>query len=179
MANLNKENNRNGYNVSKNHHSSNTQLVNYNTQAVKSRSGLVGAAFQDKILREYGLKPAFSCKNKIKSKKKNIYQKIHQENRKLTLAQKLGFENKPPSPTKPHEWAKIEAQSMKRNDCKYGCSICQDDFKLKPQVILTCSHTFHHACLTAFEKHAQMLCCPLCRAKNYERKFINDGAECV
>ena len=71
----------------------------------------------------------------------------------------------------------VYQQSINRDDVKYGCSICCMDFKFKKQVLLSCSHTFHHQCLLSFERHSSTLCCPLCRAKDYEKKVINDGQE--
>eukprot|EP01084_Bolivina_argentea_P043507 80163_1 len=125
---------------------------------------LLCAAFQDKILRDL----------KITKRKKNI----HANPRKnLTLAQQIGIEARPPSPLRDSEWEMVRKQSITRNDAKYGCSICCDDFKMKKQVILSCSHTFHYQCLLSFERHSQALCCPLCRNKDYEKSIIDHGLQ--
>lgn len=65
--------------------------------------------------------------------------------------------------------------SKKRKDSENVCSICLDDFKLSPQMILSCSHVFHKACLDSFERHNKAKACPICRRKDYEKKFIDEG----
>jgi hypothetical protein len=51
---------------------------------------------------------------------------------------------------------------------------------VKSQVLLSCSHSFHRACLSSFEQLATNRCgrsCPVCRSLNYEKKAISDGYE--
>lgn len=43
------------------------------------------------------------------------------------------------------------------------------------QVLLSCSHTFHQACLASYEKFSKTKACPLCRANDYEKRVIEDG----
>lgn len=46
-------------------------------------------------------------------------------------------------------------------------------------MLLSCSHTFHHACLASFERfsrdHGQARCCPLCRCQAYQKRRIADA----
>eukprot|EP00758_Cryptobia_borreli_P002929 Tbor_TRINITY_DN3397_c0_g1::TRINITY_DN3397_c0_g1_i1::g.23552::m.23552 len=66
---------------------------------------------------------------------------------------------------------------------EYTCSICLESFLAtshsEPQVILDCSHVFHRACLTQFEKFLrrakQNLSCPLCRKHNYYKRSLVEG----
>ena len=137
------------------------------TKLTTNSEALLCAAFQDKLLREW----------KIIKKKNKGY--IHLNPRKnLTFAQKIGIEDRPPSPLTKKQWKIIHKKCIDRNDIKYGCSICCDHFKTKKQVLLSCSHTFHAQCLHSFEHYSQMRCCPLCRSKDYEKKVINDGIKC-
>lgn len=94
-------------------------------------------------------------------------------NKKLTWAQKLGIVERPPMPMTAGDWAAIEEKSKKRNDSESMCSICLEDFKTEPQVILSCSHVFHNKCLLSFERHNRVHCCPICRRKDYEKKVID------
>ena len=110
----------------------------------------------------------------ITKRKRNI----HANPRKnLTFAQRMGVEERPPSPLTDREWEVAHQRSITRNDAQEGCSICCQDFKLKKQVILSCSHSFHSQCILSFERHSQTLCCPLCRSTDYEKRVIDDGAE--
>eukprot|EP01083_Nonionella_stella_P146423 460488_1 len=137
---------------------------NQSTKLSTKSEALLCAAFQDKILRDW----------KITKKKRNI----HANPRKnLTFAQHIGVEDRPPSPLTNNEWQMVHRESIKRNDVSYGCCICCDDFKMRKQVLLSCSHSFHYQCLLSFERHAQVLCCPLCRSADYEKKIIDDGAK--
>lgn len=44
------------------------------------------------------------------------------------------------------------------------------------QVLLSCSHVFHRACLQSFETFSGRKCCPLCRKRQYETRLIHDAA---
>ncbi|XP_009682220.2 RING finger protein 32 [Struthio camelus] len=94
----------------------------------------------------------------------------------LTLAQKLGLVEPPPLPLTAEEWAKIKQRSIKHGDSIQPCAICREEFALQPQVLLSCSHVFHKACLKAFEKFAGKKSCPMCRKKQYQTRVIHDGA---
>ena len=58
-----------------------------------------------------------------------------------------------------------------------------EDFGLGQQVLLSCSHVFHRACLTTFEKYvsyntngSDLRTCPICRRSQYEKRIIYEGA---
>ncbi|XP_050798229.1 RING finger protein 32 isoform X4 [Gopherus flavomarginatus] len=94
----------------------------------------------------------------------------------LTLAQKLGLIEPPSLPLTAEEWDKVKQRSIKQGDSVQPCAICREEFALQPQVLLSCSHVFHRACLKAFEKFAGKKTCPLCRKKQYQTRVIHDGA---
>ncbi|XP_072508206.1 RING finger protein 32 isoform X2 [Notamacropus eugenii] len=94
----------------------------------------------------------------------------------LTLAQKLGLIEPPPLPLSAEEWAKVKERSIKQGDSMHPCSICREEFELQSQVLLSCSHVFHKACLQAFEKFTGKKTCPLCRKQQYQTRVIHDGA---
>lgn len=83
--------------------------------------------------------------------------------KKLTLAQKRGLVKPPEPPLSLEQWQKVLEQAKQRAHSQQTCPICMDDFKLKPQVVLNCSHFFHHDCLKSFEAHSQSKKCPVCR----------------
>ncbi|XP_027696714.1 RING finger protein 32 [Vombatus ursinus] len=94
----------------------------------------------------------------------------------LTLAQKLGLIEPPPLPLSAEEWAKVKERSIKQGDSMHPCAICREEFELQSQVLLSCSHVFHKACLQAFEKFTGKKTCPLCRKQQYQTRVIHDGA---
>ncbi|CBN79448.1 conserved unknown protein [Ectocarpus siliculosus] len=96
----------------------------------------------------------------------------------VTLAQIRGLEE-PPEPTlTPGEWRAVEAKALARGDEAAPCPICRESFRGESQVILSCSHVFHKACLSSFEKflRAQERSCPLCRKVDYQKKATRQGA---
>ncbi|XP_037691664.1 RING finger protein 32 isoform X2 [Choloepus didactylus] len=94
----------------------------------------------------------------------------------LTLAQKLGLFEPPPLPLSADEWEKVKQRSIMQGDSVQPCPICKEEFGLHPQVLLSCSHVFHRACLQAFEKFTNKKTCPLCRKNQYQTRIIHDGA---
>nr|KAF6419310.1 ring finger protein 32 [Rousettus aegyptiacus] len=94
----------------------------------------------------------------------------------LTLAQKLGLFEPPPLPLSSDEWGKVKQRSVSQGDSTQPCPICKEEFELRPQVLLSCSHVFHRACLQAFEKFTNKKTCPLCRRNQYQTRVIHDGA---
>ncbi|XP_007165530.2 RING finger protein 32 [Balaenoptera acutorostrata] len=94
----------------------------------------------------------------------------------LTLAQKLGLFEPPPLPLSSDEWEKVKQRSVLQGASMQPCPICKEEFELRPQVLLSCSHVFHGACLQAFEKFANKKTCPLCRKNQYQTRVIHDGA---
>eukprot|EP00798_Chlamydomonas_sp_ICE-L_P019943 gene19943-26651_t len=93
----------------------------------------------------------------------------------MTLAQKLGLIPKPAPLLTEQEWDDQHLKSRLRQDSDQECPICREQFKEEAQVLLSCSHVFHKACLTSFEKFAHTRSCPLCRATRYQKKAIQDG----
>ncbi|XP_051008181.1 RING finger protein 32 [Acomys russatus] len=94
----------------------------------------------------------------------------------LTLAQKLGLLAPPPLPLSSDEWERVKQRSLLQGDSTQPCPICKEEFELHPQVLLSCSHVFHKACLQAFEKFTNKKTCPLCRKSQYQTRVIHDGA---
>ena len=49
---------------------------------------------------------------------------------------------------------------------------------MQDQVILSCSHTFHAACITSFERFLRKKgrTCPICRHSDYQKKVTSVGA---
>jgi hypothetical protein len=95
----------------------------------------------------------------------------------LTLAECLGLVRPPPPPLGEDEWQGVKDRSSERDDSRQPCPICRDAFGVKQQVILSCSHVFHRACLQAFERHSGKKCCPLCRQEKYQTRLIYEGAK--
>ncbi|XP_048367866.1 RING finger protein 32 isoform X1 [Sphaerodactylus townsendi] len=94
----------------------------------------------------------------------------------LTLAQKLGLVDCPALPLTTEEWEHVKQRSMKHGHSVQPCAICREEFALQPQVLLSCSHVFHRACLKAFERFAGKKTCPMCRKMQYQTRVIHDGA---
>jgi hypothetical protein len=96
----------------------------------------------------------------------------------LSLGQQLGLEPKAPEPLSREQWKAIEHRARQRDDTTTRpCPICREQFGTQEQVLLSCSHVFHTACLRSFERFSNSKMCPLCRQENYRRKKITDGAE--
>ncbi|XP_060051731.1 RING finger protein 32 isoform X2 [Erinaceus europaeus] len=93
-----------------------------------------------------------------------------------TLAQRLGLLELPPRPLSPEGWARVKQRSVEQGDSAQPCPICKEEFRLLPQVLLSCSHVFHRACLQAFERFSGQKVCPLCRSWQYQTRLIHDGA---
>lgn len=94
----------------------------------------------------------------------------------LTLAQKFGLVDAPKQLLSETEWSGVKAKSNKRDDSGEPCVICKEDFGLQEQVILSCSHVFHRACLQAFERFTGRKTCPMCRHEQYQTRVIHEGA---
>ena len=69
-----------------------------------------------------------------------------------TLAQRLGLVAPPPTGLSAEQWAAAEARAVKRGDVAGGCAICMEPLGGAEQVILSCTHVFHRACLSSFER---------------------------
>ncbi|XP_074222764.1 RING finger protein 32 isoform X6 [Camelus bactrianus] len=92
-------------------------------------------------------------------------------------AQKLGLFAPPPPPLSSEEWETVKQRSVLQGDSTQPCPICKEEFELRPQVLLSCSHVFHRACLQAFEKFTSKKTCPLCRRSQYQTRVIHTGAQ--
>ena len=66
---------------------------------------------------------------------------------KLTLAQRMGLVARPPKRLSPMEWEHVRQQSAQRQDSLQPCAICREELSVGEQILLSCSHTFHKACL--------------------------------
>eukprot|EP00762_Andalucia_godoyi_P005421 ANDGO_08363.mRNA.1 hypothetical protein H257_03740 len=100
------------------------------------------------------------------------------DNPKLTLAQRLGLVSAPAAKLTSDEWRHVETIAASRGEAKNECSICFQKFGLADQVILSCSHMFHAACLASYErfvKKTKRKSCPLCRAKDYQKRRTEQG----
>lgn len=96
--------------------------------------------------------------------------------RSQILAEQLGIvATDACAPLTEEQWQNIKAISRQRQDAAQGCAICCDAFGLRPQVLLSCSHTFHHQCLTSVEQCIGKSCCPLCRCERYEKRIVFEG----
>ncbi|KAG9476423.1 hypothetical protein GDO78_003137 [Eleutherodactylus coqui] len=96
---------------------------------------------------------------------------------KLTLAQRLGIVEAPSMPLTSDEWSKVKQRSVEQGDSLQPCVICKEEFKLHPQVLLSCSHVFHRICLEAYEKFTGRKTCPMCRRNQYQTRVIHDAAQ--
>ncbi|XP_077365511.1 RING finger protein 32 isoform X1 [Festucalex cinctus] len=94
----------------------------------------------------------------------------------LTLAQKMGLVALPPDRLSEDEWTLVKARSIQQRESEQPCAICREPFCLQPQVLLSCSHVFHKACLQAFERFSGRKCCPMCRQEPYQTRVIHDAA---
>ncbi|XP_028816930.1 RING finger protein 32 [Denticeps clupeoides] len=94
----------------------------------------------------------------------------------VTLAQRLGLVDPPVRRLTGEEWVKVKSRSVHEGDSTQPCVICREEFRLQPQVLLSCSHVFHRACLKSFERFSGRKVCPMCRREQYETRAIHDGA---
>jgi len=102
---------------------------------------------------------------------------------RLNLAQLRGLEEKPKPKLTEKEWTDVEYDALLRGDVTGVCSICHEDLVVtggsggEEQVILSCSHTFHAACIASFEKflRTKERTCPICRHSNYQKKVTSVG----
>lgn len=161
---------------------------------------LNAAAFQDQLMRKYGLNlkkkknPRFQIHSKNKNalpQAKNLIEKVNsaketerdiiKRNKKflsnLTFAEKTGIAKIERFPLSILEWRKLEEQTIKREDFKGECPICMEKLSSRESVILSCSHVFHKVCLKNFEKFAAVTKCPLCRCERYECKAYTKDKE--
>ncbi|KAG1658061.1 hypothetical protein FOA52_008315 [Chlamydomonas sp. UWO 241] len=87
-----------------------------------------------------------------------------------TLAQSLGLVPRPPPLLTEAEWDGVHLAARTRQDSSDECPICRELFRDEAQVLLSCTHVFHKACLASYERFARTRACPLCRCAAYQRK---------
>ncbi len=106
---------------------------------------------------------------------------------------RLGLVHAPPPLLTLEEWAAAEHKARGRNDSALPCPICKEQFRHDDQVltcspcaaaaahplqvILSCSHVFHEACIRSFERFSGIKACPLCRSRDYQKKRTWTGKE--
>ncbi|ELU01747.1 hypothetical protein CAPTEDRAFT_222016 [Capitella teleta] len=174
------------------------------TKPISDRNvALTAAALQDHLVRNLALSDPLNSRRKLTSKRPTIKKEIkavvdtgRERNRtpntngkeievekilddrppSLSLAQKLGLVQAPPSLLTEDEWSKVKEASKQRDDSVLPCVICKEDFGLQDQVILSCSHVFHRSCLEAFERFTGKKTCPMCRKEQYQKRLIHEGS---
>lgn len=111
------------------------------------------------------------------SRKAQLRQLARADRDQRTLAQRLGLMQGPPAKLSKAEWRALEQASEARKDSFEPCAICQEHFGAGQQLLLSCSHVFHKACLESFERfvRSKERCCPLCRKANYEKRSVKLG----
>ncbi|XP_032900249.1 RING finger protein 32 isoform X1 [Amblyraja radiata] len=114
-------------------------------------------------------------KKKIKQKEEKEYV-LDPKPLSLTLAQKMGLVEAPNAALTASEWQLVKKRSLQQGDSAQPCAICREEFGMKQQVLLSCSHVFHRICLQAFEKFSGRKSCPMCRKEQYQTRVIHDGA---
>jgi hypothetical protein len=148
------------------------------TTAATASSALLAAAIQQQFMKSHNVKLTLSQKS-TNSAANNARNRPNPSNssastpNQLTLSQSLGLEPLRAPKFNENEWEIIENLSQQRHYSEFPCTICTEDFRASPTVLLSCSHVFHAVCLRNFEKFSGQLSCPLCRAKNYQKKLIN------
>ncbi|CAC5406166.1 RING finger protein 32 [Mytilus coruscus] len=180
---------------------------NQKTKGGTSSTVLAAVALQDHLVknlnlgglgrtgpRQIGLGPAAKAKQKktvrsVVDTGRNRNSKPKKEEHKeeeynldpkpppLTLAQKLGLIEAPDQLLSETDWQKAKEKSNKRDDSGMPCVICKEDFGLKEQVLLSCTHVFHRSCLQAFERFTGKKTCPMCRKEQYQTRVIHEGSK--
>ena len=101
-----------------------------------------------------------------------------------SLAQLRGLAAPPVKKLTEEQWVGIEMEALTRGDVTGVCAICHEDLIVErggagqDQVILSCSHTFHSACIQSFERflRARERTCPICRHSSYQKKVTTVGS---
>lgn len=96
-----------------------------------------------------------------------------------TLAQRMGLTEAPiqTQVVTISEWEEIERKVAERDEAY--CPICMIGFNQGSEIVLSCSHVFHRACIASFEKFMENKerCCPICRESNYQKKMTDKGSK--
>lgn len=142
-----------------------------NSNVVRNSSAYGAAAMQAHLMK--GLKMGLSRVDRtVQVERQDPYTADSQ----LSLAQRMGLVQCPPKALTEDEWSVAKEKSRKRQDSQEPCPICCEDFKQEDQVILSCSHVFHAACLANWERHSGVKNCPVCRQAHYEKRTTSEGA---
>ncbi|XP_078661910.1 RING finger protein 32-like [Branchiostoma floridae x Branchiostoma belcheri] len=187
--------------------SSSTGLGGKPKSSPVSSTTLAAVAFQDHIMRNLSLSDPLRTRPRLpvkthhhrprhirpvvdtrrrrpssdtKTKKEEIEEKeyvLDPKPQPLSLAQKLGLVEAPEQPLTEEEWQTVKHRACHRDDHTQPCVICKEDFGTQEQVLLSCSHVFHKACLQAFERFSGKKTCPLCRRDQYQTRVIHEGAK--
>jgi len=75
------------------------------------------------------------------------------------------------------QWKDLKYQSAQRDSFVNPCPICKDIFRFEDQVLLSCSHVFHRACLQSFERFIGRKSCPMCRRDDYQTRVVHEGSK--
>lgn len=138
-----------------------------NRRSGRYRSNNVSRGGKKPVLDTMDYRQYMGCKADIAEKLFHLEKKKEQRKyvSKLSLAQKRGLVQKPNAPLTLDEWNNVFTKAKERVKLEQTCPICMDDFKLKAQVVLSCTHFFHKNCLESFEKFNDCRKCPICRAE--------------
>jgi hypothetical protein len=108
-----------------------------------------------------------------------------------TLAQSRGLVPGARARLSDADWEALEGDVVRRGAVEEPCSICLDPLGMREQVLLSCGHLFHRACLDSFERFQRsthgaetLKKCPFCRSVGYEKRRTRLAAsakirECV
>eukprot|EP00741_Cyanophora_paradoxa_P012705 tig00020616_g12275.t1 len=140
---------------------------------VVQNASVSAAALQDHLLRRLtlNLTPATTFKKDL-SRRPPITHDYQ-----MTLAERQGLVKQPQRALSQQEWEAVERRAAERGREDVECPICREEFDDREQILLSCSHVFHKSCLAAFERHARIKSCPMCRKESYQKRVIQDGAE--
>lgn len=150
-----------------------------NQRLQKQLSKLVGAKGLSEI-------PGYSDKDHYRRLERIANQKcIDRFKANLSLAERLGLAESPPAPLTESQWQTVsETHAIRNKSLPVDCSICHESIGVDPQVLLSCTHSFHLNCLESFEKFTCkavstpakfQLCCPLCRQSRYQKRIVYDN----
>uniref|UniRef100_A0A672RZ52 RING-type domain-containing protein n=1 Tax=Sinocyclocheilus grahami TaxID=75366 RepID=A0A672RZ52_SINGR len=134
-----------------------------------------GAAHVSRKHRNHSSRQSVTCPEQTQGQEEREYV-LDRGPPPLTLAQRMGLVAAPSRRLTAEEWAEVKTRSIQEGDSTEPCVICREEFRLKPQVLLSCSHVFHKVCLKSFEKFSGRKSCPMCRTEQYETRVIYDGA---
>lgn len=141
---------------------------------VRTRSA--SAHTQERGLRSQAAEPCRSAPSAgFRHAELDYDEKLRRHQASLSLAQRMGLVAEPAQPLTSVQWEHVKHASDSRQDSEVPCTICLEDFRTRPQVILSCSHVFHGECLRSFERFAGKRHCPLCRCPYFDATIHHSG----